>query len=89
MKLDITIILLVLWSYHFRHAICQNGEILSQLCGADGNVRLLGGVTNMEGSLQVCRDGMWGGVRYCGQSNVDANVICNQLGYSRTGNGKC
>ena len=40
----------------------------------------------MEGSVQVCREGVWGGVRYCGQSSSDANVICKQLGYSQTGN---
>ena len=60
--------------------------LTSEVCGDDGNVRLLGGETNMEGSVQVCREGVWGGVRYCGQSSSDANVICKQLGYSQTGN---
>lgn len=39
----------------------------------------------MEGRVEICKNGMWGSVRYCGQTEMDANVICKQLGYSQSG----
>lgn len=51
----------------------------------DGDVRLVGRERAMEGRVEVCSNEMWGSVRYCGQKEKDANVICKQLGHSQFG----
>ena len=52
-----------------------------------GEVRLVGGVTNSTGRLEVCAYGMWGRVcnrfQYWGPDN--AQVVCRQLGFSEIG----
>ena len=51
----------------------------------DDDIRLIGGSTSLEGTVEICRNKVWGGV--CGNSwNVrDANVVCSQLGYQTSG----
>ena len=53
----------------------------------DGEVRLVGGVTNSTGRLEVCGNGLWGRVcnrfQYWGPEN--ARVVCRQLGFSDNG----
>ena len=53
----------------------------------EGEVRLVGGVTNSSGRLEVCGNGMWGRVcnvlRYWGPDN--ARVVCYQLHFSEEG----
>ena len=55
---------------------CKNGE-----------VRLVGGVTNSTGRLEFCANGVWGRVcntlEYWGPDN--ARVVCRQLGFSEKG----
>ena len=50
----------------------------------EGEVRLVGGVTNSSGILEVCANGMWGRVcnffEYWGPES--ARVVCRQLGFS-------
>ena len=53
----------------------------------DGGIRLIGGcLTESEGRVEICSNGVWGTV-YDGGSwdNRDATVICRQLGYSSIG----
>ena len=47
-----------------------------------GNVRLRGGLTPNEGRVEVCFDGRWGTVSDNGWSISDAEVLCQQLGYT-------
>ena len=53
----------------------------------EGEVRLVGGVTNSSGRLEVCANGVWGRVcnyfRYWGPDN--ARVVCRQLRFSEQG----
>ena len=53
----------------------------------EGKVRLVGGVTNSSGRLEVCANGVWGRVcnylRYWGPDN--ARVVCRQLRFSEQG----
>ena len=53
----------------------------------DGVVRLVGGVTNSTGRLEVCANGLWGRVcnrfQYWGPDN--ARVVCRQLGFPTEG----
>ena len=51
----------------------------------DGDIRLLGGVSDREGRVEVCLNQQWGTV--CDQlwSNSDAQVVCRQLSLNPIG----
>ena len=51
----------------------------------DGDLRLVGGATVLEGRVEVCINHAWGGVCDSSWSSTDASVVCNQLGFQRAG----
>lgn len=59
--------------------------IFSEQCKVKGALRLTGGVTDREGSIEVCLDGSWGTICHEDWDNNDARVVCSQLGYPRVG----
>ena len=56
----------------------------------DGDVRLTGGPSPQEGTIEVCLNNVWGGIcsiyyiQY--YDAMSANVVCSQLGYQPVGN---
>ena len=51
----------------------------------DGDIRIVGGSTALEGRVEVCLNNVWGAV--CDNSFYaeEARVVCGQLGFQRAG----
>ena len=50
-----------------------------------GSIRLAGGSSSMNGRVEVCLNGHWGTVCDDEWTTIEANVACQQLGYSGSG----
>lgn len=46
----------------------------------------MGGTENYEGRVEICINDQWGTVCDDSWDSVDAQVVCNQLGYVPQGN---
>ena len=53
-------------------------------CG-DGDIRLVGGATALEGRVEVCLNSVWGAVCHDRFYIEEAGVVCSQLGFQRAG----
>ena len=52
---------------------------------SEGEVRLVQGITAVDGIVQLCHDEDWGTVCANGWDDSDASVVCRQLGFSPRG----
>ena len=50
-----------------------------------GQIRLVGGLNNRTGRVEICVDGNWGTVCDDGWNYNDARVACRQLGFPTIG----
>ena len=55
----------------------------------NGAVRLVGGHSNGEGTVEMCYSRVWGSVCDDSWNNYDAAVVCQQLGFQGTSRLKC
>ena len=49
------------------------------------SIRLVGGINETEGRVEICLGGQWGTVCDDQWGDVEASVVCRQLGYPWTG----
>ena len=74
-ELSMPVLLFFLFCYYVCFvAGCRNGD-----------VRLTGGSSVGEGTVEVCSDRTWGMVSGLGWSEKDARVVCRQLGLASLG----
>ena len=46
----------------------------------DGQLRIVGGATDSEGTVEICLGNLWGVISETGWSQTAALVVCKQLG---------
>ncbi len=67
--------------YTLNYLIILDSVVSNVILCATGSVRLIDGITDRDGRVEVCLNNEW--IRVC-QGNWDfrdAAVVCNQLGY--------
>ena len=52
----------------------------------DGTLRLMEGKSEYEGRLEVCFNRRWGTFGSDGWTEINTQVVCNDLGYDLSGN---
>ena len=50
-----------------------------------GDIRIVGGESQLEGRVEVCLRGVWGTICGIDWTDLDAAVVCNQTGHAITG----
>ena len=50
----------------------------------EGAVRLVDGISETNGRLEICQGGVWGTVCHDLWDDIDAAVVCNQLNITYT-----
>ena len=70
----------------FSRAICLfYTHIETTTNCTNGDIRLEGGASKLEGRVEICYDNIWGTVCHDNWDITDAKVVCGQLGFSQFG----
>ena len=65
--------------------MCAYAEPSNDTVCAHGSIRLVGGVTEREGRVEICLQNQWGTVCDNGWGASDSKVACRQLGFNANG----
>ena len=57
-------------------------KVTSESGCSEGDIRLVDGVTDKDGRVEICFNGLWGSMCDDNWDDRDANVVCRQLGYN-------
>ena len=74
-----TVCILIISSNCFCQLICIV-HIYNPLDCNDGDLKLVGGSNDMEGTVEICFDDLWGLISDSNWGDTDAIVVCSQLG---------
>ena len=71
--------------YTYEHYVLNlvHGSTYSNC--SDGQVRLFGGSTDYEGTVEICINNAWGTISDYGWGYNEAQTVCNALGYTSPG----
>ena len=72
------------YATHVQSTECNCYTCISIDC-TDGEVHLVGGSNETEGTVEVCHNKIWGMVSGLGWKERDARVTCRQLQFSEEG----
>ncbi len=51
----------------------------------EGSIRLVDGIIEQEGRVEVCVNGVWGSICDDGWDTTDAHIVCKQMGHPELG----
>ena len=71
-------------TYSISFALFLTVPVSDSNC-TNGSLRLVGGITENEGRVEICYNNQWGTVCDNSFSNIIAKVVCRQLGYPSIG----